>query len=210
MRILETVAGWFLIGGARFVSGSVPRWVGCKPSTRQRIYYANHSSHLDIILLWASLPAFVRACVKPAAARDYWEGSPFRRFLSLQVFNSIMIDRVFEGMGPRAALKSVESVVSGLGTKHSLIIFPEGTRGDGEELGQFRSGVYHIAKRIPGIEVVPVYMHNLNKILPKGTFIPVPLLSNVTFGAPLQIGEGERKTEFLERMRQGLLDLKEI
>lgn len=210
MKIIERLAGWILIGGARFVSGSVTRWVGCKPSKRQRIYYANHSSHLDIILLWASIPSSVRKMVKPAAARDYWGTTKGRRFLAVKVFNSIFIDRVFEGMGPRAALKSIESVVDGLGKTHSLIIFPEGTRGDGEKLGEFKSGVYHIAKRIEEVELVPVYMENLNRILPKGMLFPLPLLSNVTFGAPLKMQDGEKRDEFLERMRQALLDLKEL
>lgn len=210
MKILDQLAGWFLIGGARFVSGSVTRWAGCQPSKRQRIYYANHSSHLDIILLWASIPSSVRKIVKPAAARDYWSKTKGRRFLALNVFNSIFIDRVFEGMGPRAALKSIESVVEGMGEKYSLIIFPEGTRGDGEKLGEFKSGVYHIAKRIDDVELVPVYMENLNRILPKGMLLPLPLLSNVTFGAPLKMENGEKRDEFLERMRQALLDLKEI
>lgn len=210
MKLLETAIGWLIIGVARFVSGSVTRWVGCKPSCRQRIYYANHSSHLDIILLWASLPSFVRCTVRPAAARDYWGKTTMRRFLALKVFNSIMIDRVFEGMGPRAALQSIDSAVTGLGDQYSLIIFPEGSRGDGEEVGKFRSGVYQIAKRIPGIELVPVYMENLNRILPKGKVLPLPLLSNVTFGAPIQVRTGENKADFLARLRNALLELKEI
>jgi 1-acyl-sn-glycerol-3-phosphate acyltransferase len=121
-----------------------------------------------------------------------------------------MIDRVFEGMGPRAALQSIDSAVAGLGEQYSLIIFPEGTRGDGEEVGIFRSGVYQIAKRIPGIELIPVYMENLNRILPKGKVLPLPLLSNVTFGAPIQMQAGENKAEFLVRLRNALLELKEI
>jgi len=210
MKVLETAIGWLIIGIARFVSGSVTRWVGCKPSSRQRIYYANHSSHLDIILLWASLPSSVRCTVRPAAAKDYWGKTATRRFLALKIFNSIMIDRVFEGMGPRAALQSIDSAVTGLGEQYSLIIFPEGTRGDGEEVGKFRSGVYQIAKRIPGIELVPVYMENLNRILPKGKVLPLPLLSNVTFGAPIQMRPGENKAEFLVRLRYALLELKEV
>lgn len=210
MKALELIVGWIIIVVARFVSGSVTRWAGCTPSTRQRIYYANHSSHLDFILLWASLPTSVRRCVKPAAARDYWGKTAGRRFLAERVFNSILIDRVFEGMGPRAALKSIESTVSDLGENYSLIIFPEGTRGDGVELGEFKSGVYHIAKRIPEIEVVPVYMENLNRILPKGKILPLPLLSNVTFGTPLKLEKGEKSKEFLDRMRNALLELKEI
>lgn len=207
---LECLIGHTIITVSRIVSGSVTRWAGCRPAKRQRIYYANHSSHLDIMLLWASLPSEVRATVRPAAAADYWGKTPLRRYLALKVFNSILIDRVFDGLGPRAAMKSIQSVVEGLGESSSLIIFPEGTRGTGGEIAEFKSGVYHIAKRIKDIELIPVYMENLNRILPKGKFIPLPLLSNVTFGAPLYLENGEGKNEFLERLRQALLDLKEI
>jgi 1-acyl-sn-glycerol-3-phosphate acyltransferase len=210
MGAVESAAGAVLIGVTRLVSGSVTRWVDCRPETRQRIYYGNHSSHLDIALLWASLPGPIRKLVRPVAARDYWEGSACKRFLALRVLGAIMIDRHFEGVSPRAALKSVQDTVAGLGHSGSLIIFPEGTRGRGERLAPFHSGIYHIAKRLPGVELVPVYLANLNRILPKGALLPVPLLSMVTFGPPLTLAEDESKTLFLDRLRDALLALSEI
>lgn len=209
---LERVHDWvgrLLCVGVRFVSGAVGRWVACEPSTRQRIYYGNHASHLDIAVLWASLPLEVRHLTRPVAARDYWETSRFKRYLVHQLFNAIMIDRAGHGAGFSAAARSVEDTVAGLGATHSLIIFPEGTRGTGEEIAPFKSGLYHIARKMPGVELVPVYMENLNRILPKGEVLLVPLISSISFGPPLVLGEGETKVSFLERTRQALLDLAE-
>jgi len=206
---IDGLISLLLVGFTRLATGAIGCWVNCEPSTRQRIYYANHSSHLDILLLWASLPRDVRNLTRPAAARDYWDASPSRRYLASRVFNAIMIDRPGHGAGPRAALKSIENTIGGLGETHSLIIFPEGTRGDGYTMGPFRSGIYHLAKRIPGVELVPVYLENLNRILPKGTLVPVPLLSSISFGPPLTLGAGEKKADFLARARGAVLELQE-
>lgn len=210
MNAIDRHVGLLLAAGTRLVAGAAGRWVDCEPSARQRIYYANHSSHLDILLLWASLPRAVRRLTRPAAARDYWDASPTRRYLARRVFHAILIDRPSRGAGPRAALQSIEDTLAGMGNTHSLIIFPEGTRGDGYEMAPFRSGIYYLARRLPGIELVPVYLENLNRILPKGELFPVPLLSSISFGRPLVLGAGEKKTEFLARARQAVADLKEV
>lgn len=209
---MNTVArhvGLLLAAGTRLVAGAIGRWVDCEPSTRQRIYFANHSSHLDIALLWASLPRDVRSLTRPAAARDYWDATPFRRYLALRVLNAIMIDRPGHGAGPRAALKSIQDTVAAMGEEHSLIIFPEGTRGEGHEMASFRSGLYHLAKRLPGVEMVPVYLENLNRILPKGELFPVPLLSSISFGRPIVLGTDEKKADFLLRAQQAIIELQE-
>jgi len=202
-EFLDILLAWT----GRAVSGTVGRWVNCEPSTRQRIYFANHSSHLDILVLWASLPPDVRRLTRPAAAKDYWDKTPFRRYLALKVFNAILIERREHGGSLRSALRSVENTVAGLGDRHSLIIFPEGTRREGHEVGPFKTGIFHLAKRIPGIELVPVYMENLNRILPKGEFFPVPLLSSISFGPPLTLGDSESKHDFVKRARDAVIAL---
>lgn len=209
MRLVDHFVGMLLAAGTRLVAGSVGRWVDCEPSTRQRIYYANHSSHLDILLLWASLPREVRRLTRPAAARDYWAVSPVRRYLALRVFNAILIDRPGHGAGSRAALQSIEDTVAALGHDHSLIIFPEGTRGDGYAMAPFRSGLYHLAKRLHDVELVPVFLENLNRILPKGELFPVPLLSSISFGRPIVVEPGESKADFLARAQQAVINLQE-
>ena len=188
-------------------TGIVSRWVDCEPSTRQRVYYGNHSSHLDIVVLWAALPIEVRRLTRPAAARDYWERSPLRRYLVHQIFNAILVDRSGSLSG---AAQSLEAALTGMADQYSLIIFPEGTRGSGEEIVRFKSGLYHIAKRKPGLELVPVYMENLNRILPKGEILPVPLIGSISFGKPLVLGEGENKVAFLERARMSIENLARV
>jgi len=91
----------------------------------------------------------------------------------------------------------------------SLIVFPEGTRKTGpERLLPFKSGLYHLARSRPHVEVVPVWIENLSRVMPKGEIVPVPLLCSVTFGTPLRVSDGEDKTAFLDRTRHALLELR--
>jgi 1-acyl-sn-glycerol-3-phosphate acyltransferase len=201
---------------ARGISGVQVQWAGCEPDERQRIYFANHSSHLDFIVLWSALPSEIRAKTRPIAAKDYWEETPLRRYLTQNVFHAVLLDR-----GSLARPKHPEEphfvgrhlldeMAEALGTENSLIFFPEGTRGTGEKMGPFRSGLYHLALKRPDVELVPAYLENLNRILPKGEFLPVPMLSLLTFGKPLQVEPGETKDVFLERAREGVASLRRI
>lgn len=210
MTFPEKIIARLLCIVARLVSGTVTRWVECEPDTRQRIYFANHSSHLDIVLLWSSLPDEIRDLTRPVAARDYWDKKGWRSYLAERIFRAILIDRPGKSESRISPLATIEQTLKALGARYSLIIFPEGTRGEGEGLARFKSGIYHLAKRMPGVELVPVYMENLNRILPKGRFVPVPLLSNVTFGPPLQLKTDENKHAFLNRLREALLELESL
>jgi 1-acyl-sn-glycerol-3-phosphate acyltransferase len=201
---------------ARGVSGVQVQWAGCEPDERQRIYFANHSSHLDFVVLWSALPSEIRAKTRPIAAKDYWEATPLRRYLTNNVFHAVFLER-----GSPAKAKSpdehhfvgrhlIEEMSDALGTENSLILFPEGTRGTGEKVGPFRSGLYHLALRRPDVELVPAYLENLNRILPKGEFLPVPMLSLLTFGKPLHLEPEEDKDVFLERAREAVSSLRRI
>jgi 1-acyl-sn-glycerol-3-phosphate acyltransferase len=196
---------------AQLVAGSTVRWLGCAPTEDQRVYIANHSSHLDFIVLWSYLPARLRRLTRPVAARDYWERGAVRRYLAAKVFNAVLIDRAAAPSTPagQLGLQAVDQMVQSLADRHSLILFPEGARGPGEDLAPFRSGLYHLCARRPGLEVVPVYLENLNRILPKGHLLPVPMLSRITFGTPLRLQDAEAKDAFLERARQAIQALKE-
>ena len=207
-----------IVGIARVVAGAQARWVGCAPSTRQRIYFANHTSHLDFVVLWAALPHEMRRLTRPVAARDYW-GSGVRRHLAVNVFRAVLVHRpdvADVGNGApsdpelRRALaqRTVEMTATALGTHESLIIFPEGTRGDGVAVAPFKSGLYHLCRLRPDVELVPAWLENMNRILPKGEVLPVPLLGAVTFGAPLLFEPGEAKETFLGRARAALLALR--
>jgi 1-acyl-sn-glycerol-3-phosphate acyltransferase len=199
-----------LAGLARLISGVQVRWLDSRPDTRQRIYFSNHTSHLDAVVLWASLPPEVRALARPVAAQDYWEKTAARQYLASAVFHAVLINRNPQGSerSLAAAQAVMERMVEALGDRHSLIVFPEGTRGSGEEIAPFKSGLYHLAQRRPDVELLPVFLENLNRILPKGEVLPVPVLSSATFGPPLHLGPGEPKREFLERAREAVRRLK--
>ena len=201
---------------ARGISGVQVQWAGCEPDERQRIYFANHTSHLDFVVLWSALPSEIRAKTRPIAAKDYWEESPLRRYFAQNVFRAVLLER-----GSMAKAKTpeeahvvgrhlIEEIDAALGTENSLIMFPEGTRGTGEKMGPFRSGLYHLAAKRPDVELVPAYLENLNRILPKGEFLPVPMLSLLTFGKPIRVEADEEKDVFLERAREAVAGLRRI
>jgi 1-acyl-sn-glycerol-3-phosphate acyltransferase len=201
---------------ARGITGVQVQWAGCEPSERQRIYFANHTSHLDFVVLWSALPSEIRARTRPIAAKDYWEETPLRRYLVDNVFNAVLLER-----GVISKSKSheearfvgrslIEDMAAALGDSNSLILFPEGTRGTGEKVGEFRGGLYHIALRRPDVELIPAYLENMNRILPKGEYLPVPMLSLLTFGKPIQVEPEEDKDEFLERARVAVSSLRRI
>lgn len=172
---------------------------------RQRIYFANHSSHLDFIVIWAALPAAARSRVRPVAAAEYWERGTIRPWLAKEVFRAVPIPRT------RARMKSenpLEIMMAALDDGADLIVFPEGTRSETGEVSPFKPGLFHLARRTHGIELVPVYLENLNRILPKGELVPVPLLGAVTFGPELAaLSDNEPKSDFLQRAEQGLMAL---
>lgn len=203
-----------IVGLARLLSGSQARWVGCEPSLRQRVYFANHSSHLDFVVLWAALPGPVRRLTRPVAARDYWEPNALKRYLAVHVFNAGLVTRGLEGASGdhaatvAAARRSVEEAAVALGDRHSLILFPEGTRGAGADVGRFKSGLYYLARMRPDVELVPAYLENLNRILPKGEVLPVPFMGSVSFGTPIRLEQDEPRDVFLTRAREALVALR--
>lgn len=197
----------------RSISGVQVRWAGCQPEEKQRIYFANHASHLDFVVLWSALPAEVRARTRPVAAKDYWEKGA-KAYLAQNVFRAVLIHRAGTAQAgnkeeARAAARTViDQLAAAMGDTESLILFPEGTRGTGETIAPFRSGLYYLAKRKPEVELVPAYLENLNRILPKGEVLPVPLISMLTFGVPLRVEESEEKRDFLERARAAVIALR--
>jgi 1-acyl-sn-glycerol-3-phosphate acyltransferase len=184
-----------VIGITRFLVGGTGVWIGCRPSARQRIYFANHSSHLDTIILWAALPPDLRRQVRPVAAADYWGVGRVRRYIALKVLNAVLVERGGRSSKPLAPLEAA------LRAGDSLIIFPEGTRGMARLPAAFRSGLYHLADEFPEVELVPVFLDNLRRALPKGFLVPVPISCVARFGAPIALANGETKAAFLERAR---------
>lgn len=192
---------------ARLVTAVRGLWVGIEPVARQRIYYANHCSHGDFVLLWTVLPPRMRRATRPVAGADYWHASGLRRFIGQRVFRSLLIERGAGESGGRAA---VEQMSAALDAGDSLILFPEGTRNVGDTpLLPFRSGLYHLVQAQPDVELVPVWIAHLNRVLPKGEFVPVPILCTVSFGSPVSIESDETRDSFLTRAQDALLALAE-
>lgn len=201
--VLAEITGLFLSWLARLITGAQGHWKGCPPTSEQRIYFANHQSHFDWVLIWASLPGELRARTRPIAARDYWTSSALKTWLTTAVFNAVYVSRT------RATPDEdpLEPLVDALQGGDSLVIFPEGTRSNKGNPMPFKSGIYHLARQRPELEFVPVWIDNLKRVMPKGRFLPLPLLCTATFGTPLRLRADEDKAAFLARSRQALLDL---
>jgi 1-acyl-sn-glycerol-3-phosphate acyltransferase len=191
-----------LFAATRFLVGGHPRWQGSEPAARQRIYFANHGSHLDTVLLWSALPPDLRETTHPVAAADYWGKNALSRFVSTHVLNAVLLQRrPKKGEDPLQPLRAI------LDRGESLIIFPEGTRGDELLPGSFKGGLHHLARDYPRAELIPVYLENLSRAWPKGTLIPVPISCSVRFGPPLPFTPDEPKPAFLDRAREAVVAL---
>ncbi|KPF57536.1 acyl-phosphate glycerol 3-phosphate acyltransferase [beta proteobacterium AAP51] len=194
------LAGGVLAFIARLITGAQGHWKGCPPKAEQRIYFANHQSHLDWVLIWAALPHELRAVTRPIAAKDYWTSTPLKQWITTEVFNAVYVNRArTDEQDP------LEPLVQALANGDSLVIFPEGTRSNKGEPQAFKSGLYHLAQQFPGVQLIPAWIDNVQRVMPKGEVVPVPILCTVTFGEPLQLAEGEDKRDFLVRARAAVL-----
>jgi 1-acyl-sn-glycerol-3-phosphate acyltransferase len=204
MSLIEAMTSNAVTAFARLITGVRPDWRGALPDARQRIYFANHASHGDFVLIWSVLPKEMRDRTRPVAGADYWRKGRLRRFVGVSVFRAVLIDRLPE----TRTEDPIETMARVLDEGDSLIVFPEGTRNMTDApLLPFRSGLYNLARLRPEVELVPTWIDNLSRVLPKGEFLPLPILCSVTFGAPIRLGEGEERKAFLERARNALLAL---
>jgi 1-acyl-sn-glycerol-3-phosphate acyltransferase len=191
----------------RTLVGAYPHWVGASPSANQRIYFANHSSHMDTVVLWAALPAALRANTRPVAARDYWGVGGVRQQIAEEELHVVMVERRGPDPSANAPAATLAPLREALEHGYSLILFPEGTRNPQQLPAPFRSGLYHLAEAFPQVELVPVYIENLHRSMPKGKLLPVPIICTVRFGAPVERRAGEEKAAFLERARAAVVAL---
>jgi 1-acyl-sn-glycerol-3-phosphate acyltransferase len=185
---------------ARLITGAQGHWKGCPPKAEQRIYFANHQSHLDWVLIWAALPLELRSNTRPIAARDYWTSTRFKHWLTREVFNAVYVARTrSDDQDP------LEPLVEALRNGDSLVIFPEGTRSNLGEPQAFKSGLFHLAEQFPGVPLIPAWISNVQRVMPKGEVVPVPVLCTVTFGTPVQLLPGEGRHAFLARARAAVM-----
>jgi 1-acyl-sn-glycerol-3-phosphate acyltransferase len=191
-----------LTGIVRLLVGAFPRWAGCRPEPTQRIYFANHTSHIDTIAIWAALPIRLRYLTHPVAAKDYW-GSGLRRYIATKALRAVLIDRARSDPSSNPLTPLIETLQLG----ESLIIFPEGTRGATALPGPFKSGLYHLAAQFPHVQLVPVYLDNLHRSMPKSAVLPIPMTCTVRFGTPMALAAAETKEAFLERARGEVIKL---
>ena len=179
---------------ARWMAGAEGRWLGGTPEPAQRIYCANHTSHLDALLLMASLPQQLSETTRPVAAADYWRSGPIRRYLTEHVFGAVLIER------ERNQLNPLGPAIAALRQGDSLLFFPEGQRGPGGFLQTLKPGIYWLARAFPQVPIIPVWIENSSRVLPKRARLPVPGRCTLYFGAPLHWG-GEEAPAFLLRVK---------
>jgi 1-acyl-sn-glycerol-3-phosphate acyltransferase len=177
--MIARIIKWLLVGSARFLVGGRPEWQG----SGQRIFVANHSSHLDTVMLLSTLPKTLRRRTRPVAAADYWTHGLVRRYLIHSIFRGVLVDR------GRWCLKPLEPLAKALRAGDSLILFPEGTRGTGGNLQQLKPGLFHVARAFPHVEIVPAWID-----MPRG----------LTFGPPLRWTDGQQQEEFMSEVREAL------
>jgi 1-acyl-sn-glycerol-3-phosphate acyltransferase len=201
------MTGALLADAVRLFTGAQARWQGCAPAaaSKPRIYFANHVSNLDFVLIWSSLPPPLRRRTRPAAAHDYWSAPAWRRRIAENIFHAVLIERhkITRDNHPVNQLAAV------IDAGDSIIIFPEGTRNPDPRapMAEFKTGLHHLAHRCPAADLIPVYLENLSRVLPKGEWLPLPILCSVTFGPPLDRLERESKPDFLRRARDAVAAL---
>jgi 1-acyl-sn-glycerol-3-phosphate acyltransferase len=202
---LPEIAGLILAFLARLITGAQGHWYGCPPKAEQRIYFANHQSHFDWVLIWAALPSELRAITRPIAARDYWTSSPLKAWITREIFNAVYVSRQrTDDEDP------LEPLMEALRRGDSLVIFPEGTRGNQADPAAFKAGLYHLAEAFPTVQLIPAWIDNVQRVMPKGEVVPVPILCSVTFGSPLTLAPGEDKRAFLARARDAVIALRQV
>jgi 1-acyl-sn-glycerol-3-phosphate acyltransferase len=202
---LPEAAGLLLATVARLITGAQGHWHGSPPKAEQRIYFANHQSHFDWVLIWAALPSDLRQTTRPIAARDYWTSTPLKHWITREIFNAVYVSRQrTDDEDP------LEPLMEALRNGDSLVIFPEGTRGNKGDPAPFKAGLYHLAEAFPEVQLIPAWIDNVQRVMPKGEVVPVPILCSVTFGAPLLLAPGEDKRVFLERARDAVIALSSV
>ncbi len=167
------------------------------------ILVANHNSHLDTLALMSLYPLSMLHRLRPVAAMDYFMRNPALAWFATRLIGIIPLRRqVKAGQGDPLA-----ECLAALERGEILILFPEGSRGEPERLGDFKSGIAHLAKRAPQVPVIPIYLHGLGMALPKGEALLVPFFCDVFIGEALR-WQGD-KSGFMRQLMDAMNALAE-
>ncbi|MDJ0366109.1 lysophospholipid acyltransferase family protein [Hymenobacter sp. H14-R3] len=185
-------------------------WLGLRVRHRARlpqqgpaIIVANHNSHLDILALLALFPLRRVPDVQTVAATDYFCKSRWLRWFSTHLVGIIPIVR---GSGQAADIDPLEGCYRALAAGQVVIVFPEGTRGQPEQFGELKSGIWYLARRFPQVPIVPVFLAGMGKSMPRGAPIAVPMNVQAIVGHPLSyLGD---KAQFMSTLREQLCELR--
>jgi len=164
------------------------------PAGGPAVLVANHNSHLDAVALISLFPLRMLSKLRPVAAQDYFFRNPFLKWFALNIMGIIPLDREVKSTRKHP----LASINEALDRGEIVIVFPEGSRGAPEQLGDFKAGIAHIAKKNPEAPLVPIYMHGLGKVLPKGEALLVPFFLDVFIGEAIQWQDN--KKAFMEEL----------
>jgi 1-acyl-sn-glycerol-3-phosphate acyltransferase len=172
----------------------------------QFVVIANHNSHVDTMIILCSLPWRLQGKLKPVAAQDYFGGTPFKSFLSQLLVGTLLVKRK---PGEVAGGNPIAAMVESLDRGESLLIYPEGSRGEPGVLGPFKSGVARVLKERPEVPYLSAYLWDTWRSLPKGDGLLVPHLCRIRFGVPKKIGPHEEAQNIVQKMRDEIIKLSE-
>ena len=181
---------YLLIGSVRALLGATPRWIGSRPEDRQRIYFANHTSHIDTVAIWSALPPDLRAKTRTAAAADYWGTSTLKRTIALKALNAVLIDR----KRADAQADPLRPLYDVLEAGQSVIIFPEGTRRKPGAPPDYKPGVAALYRQL-NVPCIPVALNSGQYWTGPMGFLKRPGTVKVVFLAPISPGQPRRDFE---------------
>ena len=173
---------------------------GRLPKAGPAIIVANHNSHLDTMVLMSLFPLSLLPKLHPVAAMDYFLTSRLFSWFAMEVVGILPIKRTVSRGDDNPLGPCNQALADG----RLLIVFPEGSRGEPEQMQSFKGGIARLAESNPTVPVIPVFLHGLGKALPKGETILVPFFCDVFVGEPLP-WTGDRRSymrQLDERMRQ--------